>query len=106
MGTDNSYYLQFAVDDRPDKPTERVNVPSHSWTMSCCDASDNPTQSSWWTGLVGENKAGGSVEHFKDVVAMEKRLSELYGFGTAIKLLADGCGGSGGKSSTTDSVFG
>ncbi|XP_067937558.1 endonuclease domain-containing 1 protein-like [Watersipora subatra] len=92
------------IHDKPDKATGRVNVPEYSWSMSCCDASDsNGAHQSSWSGVIAQNKAGGTVENFASLVKMERRLQALYGYKGAIKLLADGCGDG---SADTDQSFG
>lgn len=90
------------VDDNPDKVPERVNVPEYSWTMACCDASESGDAGiSYFEGVIGQNRAGGIVEKFTDVRQMEKRLSEIYGYGTQITLLVDSC-----SPNSTKPVFG
>lgn len=92
------------VEDNPDKQTERVNVPSHSWSLSCCDASESSgAGKSYFTGVIAENKAGGQVFRYADVTDMEAHLSKLYGYSSKLQLLADGCGS---VSATTNTIIG
>lgn len=82
----------LVVDDMPDREAERVNVPSHMWTVACCDKSAVRSGArSFFTGHVAENKAGGQMEVFTDLDRLTTRVSHLYNY--TVQILADGCGG-------------
>ena len=80
------------IEDIPDRGVERVNVPSHVWSAVCCDASHskNSTARSYFFGVVGENKAGGSLTKYSDYNSMIGKIRELYG-SREIDLLVDEC---------------
>lgn len=91
----------LVVEDQDDRVPERVNVPSYVWRASCCDASDSrdPNAKSFFHGVIGENRAGGSLEEFTDMASLTRRLEGLYNYNTSLTILADAC-----QSSTADVI--
>lgn len=81
----------LVVDDMPDRVPERVNVPSHMWTMACCDKSRVEGGKSFFMGHVVENRAGGEMEEFNNVGNLTRRISQLYNY--TVEILADDCSG-------------